>query len=490
MVARRVRIALLLALVPSLIVASTTAAAPAADAVTAKVAPRVLRETESGHTARFFVILDQTANVGGAARLPSKEAKGRFVFEVLRAFARRTQAPLTAILDRLGARYTSHFMANMLTVTGGRDAVEAMADRPEVARIEPLVWIRSAILPVSKPKAPSAGAGPTAIEWNVSAVKAPAVWQQGDLGQGIVLGNIDTGQQWDHPALKAHYRGWNGTTANHNYSWYDEIDPANRAPVDDHGHGTHTAGIMVGWDGGPNHIGVAPGAKWMSCRSMDGTGTGNPDTYVGCWEFMLAPWNLNGRNPDPAKAPAAVSNSWYCAVPQEGCTQTTLLQVISNAVAAGIVPVFAAGNEGPGCDTIGDVGPPAQYPLSYTVGASTRTNALASFSSRGPAHLGGHTLTKPNIVAPGDGVRSSYAFPPNSYAVLSGTSMAAPHIAGVIALIYERKPQLLGDVAGTEALINRTATHVNASACGSNGTFPNNLWGYGLVDALRAVNAP
>jgi subtilisin family serine protease len=490
MVARGFRTALLVTVAASLVVVGTTAAAPASNALASKVSPRVLRDTASGHTARFFVILGATADVSGAARLAGKEAKGRYVYDVLRSFADRSQAPLKTILDRMGARYTSHFMANMLTVTGGRDVVEAMAARPDVSRIEPLVWIRSTLLPTTPPKVEPAVEGPTATEWNITTVKAPAVWQQGDTGQGIVLGNIDTGQQWDHPALKPHYRGWNGTTADHDYNWYDEINPADRAPIDQHGHGTHTAGTMVGWDGGANHIGVAPGAKWMSCRSMDASGTGNPDTYVGCWEFMIAPWDLDKQNPDPSKAPVAVSNSWYCAVPQEGCTQTTLYQVILNAKAAGIVPVFAAGNEGPGCDTVGDVGPPAQYPQSYTVGASTRSNTLASFSSRGPAHLGGQTLIKPNIVAPGDGVRSSYAFPPNSYAVLSGTSMASPHIAGVIALIYQAKPQLIGDVDGTEALINRTATHMNSSACSSSGTFPNNLWGYGLVNALKAVNAP
>jgi subtilisin family serine protease len=487
MVGRAVRTALLVTLAASLIVLGTTAAAPASTAVAEKVAPRVLRDTAQGRTGTFFVILKANADLSGAYRYSSKEAKGRYVFDVLRAFASRTQAPLKAILDRMGAHYTPHFMANMLTVTGGRNVVDAMATRSEVAQIQPLVWIHSTLLPVTAAKAAPAE-GPQAIEWNISRVKAPQVWQHGDTGQGIVLGNIDTGQQWDHPALKTQYRGWNGTTADHNYNWYDETDPANRAPLDPYGHGTHTAGIMVGFDGGANHIGVAYGAQWMSCRSMDANGNGSPDTYVGCWEFMLAPWDLDGQNPDPSKAPVAVSNSWYCAVPAEGCTQTTFVQVLKAAVAAGIVPVFAAGNSGPGCDTIGDVGPPAEYPQAYTVGASTMTNALATFSSRGPAHPGSQTLVKPNIVAPGDFVRSS--LPGNLYGVLSGTSMATPHIAGVIALIYVLKPQLIGDVAGTEALINQTAIHINSSDCSSNGTYPNNLWGYGMVNALAAVRAP
>jgi subtilisin family serine protease len=97
----------------------------------------------------------------------------------------------------------------------------------------------------------------------------------------------------------------------------------------------------------------------------------------------------------------------------------------------------------------------------------------------------GDRLVKPDIVAPGEGVRSS--FPTNTYAVLSGTSMASPHIAGAIALLYSARPSLIGDVDATESLIETTAQHINSSECNSNGTFPNNLYGYGLVNAAAAV---
>jgi subtilisin family serine protease len=433
----------------SLIVLGTTAAAPASTAVAEKVAPRVLRDTAQGRTGTFFVILKANADLSGASRYTSKEAKGRYVFDVLRAFADRTQAPLKAMLDRMGAHYTSHFMANMLTVTAGRDVVDAMAARSEVAQIQPKVWIHSTLLPATAPKAAPVE-GPQAIEWNISRVKAPQVWQHGDTGQGIVLGNIDTGQQWDHPALKNQYRGWNGTSADHDYNWYDETDPTNRAPLDPYGHGTHTAGIMVGFDGGENHIGVAYGAQWMSCRSMDASGNGTPDTYVGCWEFMLAPWDLDGQNPDPSKAPVAVSNSWYCAVPTEGCTQTTFIQVLKAAVAAGIVPVFAAGNSGPTCDTIGDVGPPAEYPQAYTVGASTITNALASFQQ--PWARPPRQPDADQAEHRGSRRRRALVVPRQSVTWCSRGPAWRPRTSpGSIALIYVLKPQLIGDVAGTEA---------------------------------------
>jgi hypothetical protein len=243
-------------------------------------------------------------------------------------------------------------------------------------------------------------------------------------------------------------------------------------------------GIAVGDDGGTNQIGVAPQAEWLGCRSMDETGFGNEDTYVTCLEFMVAPWDLSGNNPDPAKAPSIITDSWFCSITQEGCTQDSLLVPVQALRAAGIVPVFAAGNSGPGCSTIGIDGPPAQYDESYTVGSSNISNQLSFFSSRGPVSFHG-TRVKPDITAPGENVRSSY--PTNTYAVLSGTSMATPHIAGIIALMYSAKPSLVGDVDQTEANLNTTARHINSSDCSSNGTYPNNLWGYGFVDASKAV---
>jgi serine protease AprX len=477
---RLARIVLLITL-STTVLATSAGSASSADSMS-KVSPSVLRATADGGTTSFLAILASRADLSGAATLSGKPAKDRFVFETLRAHAARTQAPIKALLDSMGASYRSHWLVNLLRVTGGRDVVAALAGRQDIARIVPNPWMKSIILPDRPARlAPKA---PNTIEWNISRVRAPRAWRRGFTGQGIVLGNIDTGQQWDHPALKPHYRGWNGSTANHNYNWYDATDPTNRAPLDPYGHGTHTAGIMIGDDGGVNQIGVAPGAQWMSCRSMDSNGFGSPDTYITCFEFMIAPWDLNGQNPDPSKAPVAVSNSWYCSISLEGCTQGVLFQAVQNVRAAGIVPVFAAGNAGPLCRTIGNDGPPAQYDQSYSVGATTISNVLAPFSSRGPVKVQGTRLVKPDIAAPGEGVRSSY--PPNTYAVLSGTSMAAPHIAGAIAILYSAKPELIGNVDGTEAALNTTAHHVNSSECNSNGTYPNNLYGYGLVDADAA----
>ena len=451
----------------------------------AKVAARALRDTAAGKSGSFLVRLAPQADVSAAGSLPTKLARGRFVFDTLRADAARTQAPIRAVLDRRGVEYVSHWVVNLITVLrGDRELLRTLASRSDVARIDANDWVRSTLIPTGPASPAPTSPSPEGIGWNVTRVKAPTVWRHGFTGQGIVVGEIDTGFQWDHPALQPHYRGWDGSIAHHDYNWFDEI-AGSPVPVDSNGHGTATLGTIVGDDGGSNRIGVAPGAKWIGCRAMDADGLGTPDTYIGCLEFMVAPTDLEGNNPDPAKAPVAVNNSWLCSISQGECPdQTTLLTAVQDVRAAGIVPVVAAGNSGPGCQTVGIDGPPAQYDESFTVGAITFENGLATFSSRGPSTFQG-TRIKPDIVAPGEDVRSSW--PPNTYAFESGTSMAAPHIVGVIALVYSVKPDLIGDVDGTERLIDRTSFHFNSSDCSSNGTFPNNLFGWGLADAVRAA---
>jgi serine protease AprX len=484
MIARRIRIAILVALAAAVAVPAIGGTSFAGD-WSSKVNPQVLRETAGGKSTSFLVVLRSQANVGDAALLSTKNAKGAYVFDTLRSNADRSQAPIRPLLDRQGVQYKAHYVVNLITVLrGDRALVHTLASRSDVASIDVNDWVKSSVLPTKPAVLAPKSNSPTTVEWNVQKVKAPLVWAHGHTGEGIVIGDIDVGFQWDHPALKNHYRGWNGSTANHNYNWYDETNTNNRAPIDPNGHGTHTVGTIIGDDGGTNQIGVAPGAKWIGCRSMDAGGLGTPDTYIGCMEFMIAPWNLNGQNPDPTKAPAAISDSWYCSISFGECpNQSILLTTVQNVRAAGIVPVFAAGNSGPACQTVGNDGPPAQYDESFTVGATTQGNTLAGFSSRGPATFQG-TRIKPDITAPGQTVRSSY--PPNTYAVLDGTSMATPHIAGVIALIYSAKPSLIGNVDATEQLIEHTATHINSSECSSNGSYPNNLYGYGLVDAAKA----
>ncbi|HLF57653.1 MAG TPA: S8 family serine peptidase, partial [Thermoanaerobaculia bacterium] len=374
-----------------------------------------------------------------------------------------------------------------------------LAARPDVARIEANPRLRMPAPPPEEPGGPWVIAeSPEAIEPNLTQVGAPDVWALGYTGLGVVVGGQDTGVQWDHPALQAHYRGWNGSTASHDYNWHDAIHDGDgdcgvdaAEPCDDDDHGTHTIGTMVGDDSGTNRIGMAPGAQWIACRNMQ-EGVGTPASYTECFEWFVAPTDLDGENPDPERAPHVINNSWSCP-DSEGCdeVETELLRaVVENTRAAGIVVVVSAGNGGiGGCSTIVD--PAAIYDASFTIGAVDSSDVPASFSSRGPVTVYDPDLMKPDISAPGVSVRS--AIRGDNYASFSGTSMSAPHVAGLVALLLSADPSLAGDVDAIEATIRSTAAHpaTSTQVCGGVAAtvFPNNTFGAGRIDALAAVES-
>ncbi len=452
---------------------------------------RVLDDTANGQVGRFLVVLRRQAQPRAGAG--DRAAQGRAIVDALRGEAAASQGPVRAQLDALGAKHRAYWIVNLLAVEGSRAAVEAMAARSDVLAIES---DRAYRVPLERPDV-NAPAAIDAIGWNLSWINVPSVWSLGATGQNMVYADADTGTQWTHPALKPKYRGWNGTTANHNYNWWDAIhadidgngNPCGfnlTAPCDDDGHGTHTLGTGVGDDGGSNQIGVAPGAKWISCRNMD-AGVGRPSTYIECLQFFLAPTDSSGNNPDASKRPHVVGNSYGCPA-SELCSPNSLLAAVDNVRAAGIFMSVSAGNEGSGCSTVG--APPAIYDSSISVGATGfQTNSIASYSSRGPVTADGSGRRKPDVVAPGSSVRSSY--PNNTYATLSGTSMASPHVAGAVALLWSAFPSLVGNVDQTEFILKETALHLTSSqGCGgdSSSQVPNNVYGSGRIDVLAAYN--
>jgi subtilisin family serine protease len=474
--------------------------APLFQGASPKIEAALAAQLEQGGTARALVILAEQADVSAARNLPTKEAKGAFVFNTLREVAARTQPPVRAELDRLGLRYRAYYIVNMFAVEGlNAERAATLAARAEVGRIvaDPDVPFRG---PVERVPAPEKTA---AVEWGIQRINADDLWAIGVRGKGIVVANADTGIQWTHPALQKAYRGYErktGTTK-HAYNWWDAIhsditgggNPQCgldvKKPCDDQGHGTHTMGTMVGKASG-NRIGVAFKARWIGCRNME-QGVGRPSTYIECFEFFLAPWNKDGNNPDPSRAPDVASNSWGCPA-SELCTPDAIKTATENLRAAGIFVAASAGNSGPACSTVSD--PIGIYDASTTVGATDINDLLAAFSSRGPVLADGSNQLKPDISAPGVNVRSSV--PNNAYANFSGTSMAAPHVAGAVALLWSGKPALRGDVDATESALFGAA-HQNVSvnsglaSCGGTNaaTIPNNLFGYGRLNVLRAYNS-
>jgi subtilisin family serine protease len=468
----------------------------ASDLWAGKVDSSLLAEPAGGPM-EFLIVLEEQADLSGADARPDKTGRGQFVYETMTAVAARTQAPLRAVLEARGAPYRAYWINNMIWVRGDFELVKEMATRNDVRHVyanKPFQVERPA--PTPAPASPRAG---DLVEWNIAIVRAPQVWADGFTGQGVVIGGQDTGYDWTHPALKGKYRGWNGSTASHDFNWHDAIHedvpptpPGNEcgfdapAPCDDDGHGTHTMGTMVGRT--PElSIGMAPGAKWIGCRNME-EGVGTPATYAECYEWFIAPYPY-GSDPfsggDPAKAPHVINNSWSCP-PSEGCTSAdVLLQVIETVRAAGIMTVHSAGNSGPSCSTVST--PAAIYNASFTVGATDQQNIIAGFSARGPVTVDGSGRLKPDIVAPGVNIHS--AVPGGQYAFLSGTSMAAPHVTGLAALLISIRPDLAGHVNAIEDVISQSALGLTTNQnCGADTPIsrPNNVYGWGRIDALAA----
>jgi uncharacterized repeat protein (TIGR01451 family) len=383
----------------------------------------------------------------------------------------------------LGLDYRPFWVANMILVRAGLSTVQLLAQRPDVAHL-----FANPHVTLDAPVQELASASKTeAVEWNIALVGAPLVWAQGFSGQGVVIGGQDTGYDWEHPALKNQYRGWDGAAADHDYSWFDATANPSLVPVDPYGsfgHGTHTMGTILGDDGSGNQVGMAPAARWIGCRNMDQLGVGSPATYAACYQWFIAPTRLDGSDPRPDLAPDVINNSWSC-LPSEGCTDPdVLLAVVQNLRAAGIVTVHSAGNSGNICETLDE--PAAIYAESFTVGATTSADLIAGFSNRGPVTVDGSNRPKPDISAPGVSVRSSVRG--GGYATMSGTSMASPHVAGLVALLISAQPALRGQVDEIESTIEQSALHIPLTDCDSSGV-PNNVYGWGRIDALSAFES-
>ncbi len=466
--------------------------------------PASLWEEGQEASVPFLVWLKTRADLEGAFRLRSKEEKSHWVFRQLQNAYRSDQETVGRLLELEGVPFHAYSLVNVIATRGDSRLMEKLAALPEVKAIVPDPRTSLNFLEADL----SMGQGRQEVEWGINHIQANQVWELGFRGQGITVGGQDTGYDWDHPALKKQYRGNQNGKVGHDYHWHDAIrelspvhnDPDDsednnpcgfdsKEPCDDGLHGTHTIGIAVGDDGQGNRIGVAPQARWIGCRNMD-RGFGFPSSYLECFDWLLAPRDLNGRNPDPGLAPHVINNSWSCPS-FEGCNAQNwamLEEAVEALRAAGIVVVVSAGNEGPNCETA--INPPARFEGSFSIGAIGQDGWAARFTSRGPVPTDKGLLLKPNVVAPGVNIRS--AIPGEGYRNLSGTSMSGPMVAGTVALLLSANPALAGQVEQVEQIIENTAVPIpSGQDCEDypGGEHPNAVYGYGQVDALQAVQA-
>ena len=427
---------------------------------------------------QIFVILKDQPDMSQASSIPNGAARTRFVYQTLAQNATNTQAGIRADLDRLHIGYRPYYLENALEVDGGPLVRLWLSSRPDVDRILDSPHLRP--LPAPLPQSTGDQGPPAQPQWNLTSIGADRVWKElGVTGKGIVVGQSDSGVDGTHPALRDNYRG---RTTGNDYNWLDTWN-ATRSPVDASGHGTHTMGIAVGKD----DIGVAPDAQWFACVNL-ARNLGNPGHYLDCMQFMLAPYPQRG-NPftdgDPTRAANVINNSWGCPK-EEGCDANALLPATKALNAAGIFVATSAGNSGPRCSSVLD--PIAIYQDAFAAGAMDQKGNVADFSSRGPVTVDGSDRVKPDILAPGVDVLS--AFPVGSYKQESGTSMAGPHLVGVVALMWSAQPKLVGDITRTEQILESTARPYQGTrqGCFQGGT-PNDAYGYGVIDAYAAVKA-
>lgn len=425
----------------------------------------------------LFIIMSEQADLSGAEMINDPMDKRNFVYQTSARFASESQTDITKFLDKYRIGYEQFYLVNAIEVKAGPFWKLIIEQREDVDRVLDNPYLR----PLPE-EIPITTGDITIVEenlWNLEMVGVYQVRDQYNIyGKGIIIGQADSGVDGNHPALRDQFAG---SKENIDYSWYDPWFESNY-PTDISGHGTHTLGIILG-----KNVGIAPDASWIGCVNL-GRNLGNPGYYLACMQFLFAPFPENGdplQEGKPEIGAHILNNSWGCP-DIEGCDELVFEQAISALRSAGIFVVSSAGNNGYyGCESITD--PLAIYQNVFSVGATDQMGELAPFSSLGPVTVDNSGRTKPDLVAPGVDIFST--MPNASYSILSGTSMAGPHVAGTVALMWSANPALIGQIEVTEEILKRTANEYMGiyPDCVDSTSNPNNAVGFGLLNTYKAV---
>ena len=460
------------------------------------VDPVLLSQSERSDSLDYLIYFEEQADLSGAYALPW-EQRGWYVVDTLTAQAEKSQARVRQFLESSGVNHRSYWIQNMILVESStRATLNGLLNFTEIQTLQaiPQVTLMTNDYVIDADE----GVEIQSTQSNLSRINADDVWAMGIKGNGLVVATIDTGVRFTHEALVSQYRGnKGGGVFDHNYQWWDAVQGI-PSPYDDNGHGSHVTGIMVGDKSPSIQIGVAPGAQWIACKAFTSSGSSSGYSVFECGEFLLAPWNLEKNNADASLRPHVINNSW-------GTCDKTYINwyegVIDAWQAAGIYPIFSNGNASncgystpPGLHTVGN--PSRSYHVTG-VGSTGRDNGqYANHSNWGPTdsldtiNPNGYPNLKPQVVAPGASIYSALGNSNTSYGYKTGTSMAAPHVSGLISLIWQAGPCLLGNYAQTETLIQNTAVPIPyATGNGDEGpgNIPNHATGWGEIDALAAV---
>lgn len=370
----------------------------------------------------------------------------------LRTKSKSSQQAVRKLLKQKGKKTVKElWLVNSIAVKANSHLINELAGRDDIESIK--VDYKLSLPQVQY-------AQPEHAEWNIQMINAEALWGLGFTGQGIVVASMDSGVDLSHADL---YPRWRGGTN----SWYDPHNEHSQ-PYDASGHGTGVMGIIVGGNATGSAIGVAPDANWIAVKIFNDAGDSSYSAIHLGFQWLLDP----DGDPNTDDAPDIVNNSWGLRENINECI-TEFYNDIEILKTAGIAVVFSAGNEGPASYTSIS---PANYNNTVSAGSVNSSSLISSFSSRGPSACSGDIY--PFLVAPGQNIKTADltgggAFP-TEYAYVSGTSFAAPHVSGVIALLLCAFPAL--NAAQLEEVLISSAADLGLSG-------PDNDYGYGLINA-------
>jgi subtilisin family serine protease len=420
-----------------------------------KIDPQVQAVLDASAPEDRLTVIVTLVDQADLSRIPGANRAARLqgIIRALQALAEASQRQILAQLDAYRAQgkvglVIPYWVFNGLSVNATADVIQELAARDDVRMITP---DEISVIPETMHAA-------NPPETNLALINAPALWDLGYQGQGIVVANMDSGVDLSHPDLSTRWRGGSN-------SWFDPYGQHPTTPTDLSGHGTWTMGLMAGGDSGGTSIGVAPQAQWVAVKIFNDAGAATASAIHAGFQWLLDP----DGNPNTADAPHVVNNSWAYGSP--GCNLEFQLD-LQALQAAWIVPVFAAGNYGPGSSTSVS---PANYPEAFAVGATNNTDQMYAYSSRGPSACGESQTIYPEMVAPADPVRTTGLF--GTYTSESGTSLAAPQAAGGLALLLNVYPNLSADQQESALILGA----VDLGTAGAD-----NDTGYGRLDLLAA----
>jgi subtilisin family serine protease len=393
------------------------------------------------------------------------------------------QEPIRKLASAAGFSIKPFWIGNVVLVKQASAAlVDKLRGMQNVVRLEAVKDVAHLVQPMVNSVEDETEAKTRRAQWNIEIINAPSAWAI-TRGEDITLSNVDTGVRYTHVAVVGSYRGNNNGVFNHDYNW---LDPSGAVvPFDNNGHGTHTMGTIVGSES--SGVGVAPGAKWIAAKGCAASSCSNAH-LIESMQYVLCPTTQDGSQTNCTKGADVMSNSWG-----GGQGSTTFKAYIEAWLEAGSIPIFSQGNAGPTC---GSANSPGDLGIVIGVGSTSRTDALSSFSSRGPGQgTADFPLLKPEISAPGEAVYSSYHTSDTAYATLSGTSMACPHVTGLVGLMLSVNPaldydQVLNILASTAVKSLPAPSGVVTTCSGiPYTTYPNYFYGHGRIDAYAAVRS-